>query len=321
MIPPARAWLTLLRDGPEEQGVRVLFDSGRQNDVTRRQKAFYEALFAGAATPDGSSGPAPGAAPAGETLVNRLWRRARQRKEDRSRRAVWFASHLDRVLAETPPGRRARVVEIGCSAGTALSDAALARQDRIEYVGIDLAFGPLAALRRRFDTAGASHFALVCDDFLADNLAAGAWDALYALSCVHHFDAAGKAAFAAKTTRLLRPGGRAAFVEALDINPLLMLLRRATRPWRPNLAWEHPFSLAEIDAFLGAFAEARAEYFEGLRAFALAAGFHQGLMRRLAGALDRLDARLARRRACRRLFTGAFFSVRTAAEAAAAPAG
>ncbi|MCC7428255.1 MAG: class I SAM-dependent methyltransferase [Alphaproteobacteria bacterium] len=313
MIHPDRAWLTLLRPAAEQDGVAMLFDATSQTDINVRQKAFYE----GMRRDDGAAEAAAATQPvAQESWLNRLWRRVRSLKAEDRRQADYFARHLETVLAEAPAGAsgraRVRIIEVGCGAGTVLTEAALANRDRVDYVGIDLALGPLLSLRKRFDAAGAGHFALVCDDFLAENFEPGSFDALYALACVHHFDRAGKRRFADKTRALLKPGGRGAFVEALNINPLLAAARAATRPGRPNLAWEHPFSMTEIEEFLGAFPESEARYFEGLRNFALFAAFHPGLLRATARALQAIDERLARHRLFRRLFTAAFFAVRTA---------
>lgn len=129
----------------------------------------------------------------------------------------WFAALLDAV----PPG--AHVLETGAGPGF-LKDAARARRPDLRWIGSDL-------------------HPLPWNDMAADAerlpLVDGSVDAVVGLDVVHHL--AAPAAFFAEAARVLRPGGRLAFVEPW-ITPLSWVVYRffhqedcrlSVDPWDP----------------------------------------------------------------------------------------
>lgn len=118
------------------------------------------------------------------------------------------------------------------------------------------------------------------------------FDLVFGHSVLHHTDLA---ITRSEIRRVLKPGGRAVFLEPLGHNPLLNLFRRLT-PWR-RTPTERPLTYADIRFFAEPFAGLRLQefYVVALAAFALVPfgkkALFQAAMRKLAP-LDR--AALAR---------------------------
>lgn len=117
------------------------------------------------------------------------------------------------------------------------------------------------------------------------DLAVGKW-------VLHHVDVA---AAAAEVRRVLRPGGRAAFFENQDRNPLLRLARR--RLWGAGrLSWvgtedEHALTRADFDALHRTFDSVELSY----PSFYFLEALSRALGHRLHGPLARLDGLVWRR--------------------------
>jgi SAM-dependent methyltransferase len=107
------------------------------------------------------------------------------------------------------PGRRA--LELGCGTGVFLAQVAASGA---ELVGLDLSSDLLERARGRLQ--GQDHVRLVRGN--AENLPfpAGAFDAVYGSSVLHHLDLARALA---EAQRVLRPGGAAVFAEPNIVNP------------------------------------------------------------------------------------------------------
>ena len=71
--------------------------------------------------------------------------------------------------------------------------------------------------------------------------------------------------------------GKAFFLEPLNTNPVLKAFRVLTRPFRPNLIWEHPFSTAEIKNFVSEFEKYKIHYFEALSMLSLLFAYEKTL--------------------------------------------
>lgn len=181
------------------------------------EQAHYDAVYAQAAAP----GPQPGAG----------WSRRERYAFD--------------LLGITPGSR---VVELGCGAGQHAVE--LARRGG-QVVAIDVAVNGLQRTRELAQTAledGRVWPAAM--DGHALGCATGSIDRVFGAQVLHHVDCA---VAGAEVGRVLKPGGRAVFIENSDRNPVLMFARRhligrlGTR--RYGSAAEAPLQDNEIDAF------------------------------------------------------------------------
>lgn len=190
----------------------------------------------------------------------------------------------DYALARLGDLRGQTVLDLGCGDGA--NALRLAARGALVHA-IDISSGMAEATQARAAAAGFGgvvHAQQMSAEYLA--FADGTFDAIYGHSVLHHTDLS---ITRREIARVLRPGGRAVFLEPLDHNPVLNLFRRLT-PWR-RTPTEKPLSYGEVRFFGEPFAELqyREFYLAALAAFAcLPLGqpqLFQVLMRRL-GALD-----------------------------------
>lgn len=156
-----------------------------------------------------------------------------------------------------------RVLDLGCGDG---ANAVRLATAGAWVVAIDISAGMAAATRLRVERAGLAH-AVDVQQMSAEQLAFadGSFDCIYGHSVIHHTDLR---ITRREVRRLLRPGGRAIFLEPLDHNPVLNLFRRLT-PWR-RTPTEKPLSDDEIRFFAEPFGRfsRREFYLVALAAFA-----------------------------------------------------
>lgn len=105
-----------------------------------------------------------------------------------------IGDYLRRFLAQ----RRGVIAEVGCGTGHWL--AALLREEVGTLVGLDVSAGMLNRARQAAPAA-----LLVRGTAMRLPWASGAFDAVYCVHALHHFE--DKAAFLAECRRVLRPGG------------------------------------------------------------------------------------------------------------------
>jgi SAM-dependent methyltransferase len=117
---------------------------------------------------------------------------------------------------------------------------------------------------------------------------ADSFDFVCGLGVIHHLDIERSLA---EVSRVLKPQGRALFVEPLGHNPLINAYRRRTPAQRT--VDEHPLLASDMEAFGRRFREVRESYFHLLDLAALPLAGRPGFDQTLS-ALDRLDARLLR---------------------------
>jgi SAM-dependent methyltransferase len=147
----------------------------------------------------------------------------------------------------------ASVLELGCGAGE-LSLQLLGRGARL--TALDLSPGMVELARTR--APGGTFLVAPAE---ATGLPDASFDLVVGKAVLHHVHVA---AAAAEVRRVLRPGGRAAFFENQDRNPLLRVARR--RLWgSPRLNWvgtrdEHALSSADFDALRRTFASVELSY-------------------------------------------------------------
>jgi SAM-dependent methyltransferase len=115
-----------------------------------------------------------------------------------------YYPYLSRYVA-APALRGKRVLEIGLGYGT-LGQILAGHAAR--YVGVDIAAGPAAMVRDRLARAGrGTRGTAMRGSALALPFTDGAFDAVYAIGCLHHTGDLGRAV--SEVHRVLAPGGRA----------------------------------------------------------------------------------------------------------------
>jgi SAM-dependent methyltransferase len=157
------------------------------------------------------------------------------------------------VLAADCQGRT--VLEYGCGPG---SYAFFLGQRGGSVTGIDLSQMAIERARKRLlSQAGAPQFCVMDAERLGFKDAS--FDMICGRAILHHLDLA---ASLPEITRVLRPGGRAVFLEPLGHNPAINWYRNRTPGART--VDEHPLLMHEIKAIQGCFAESRLVYFHCL---------------------------------------------------------
>jgi SAM-dependent methyltransferase len=123
------------------------------------------------------------------------------------------------MLDALEPLAGARVLDLGCGSGAVTAWLAARGAD---VTALDLSPASIECTRNVLETLGLPVRA-VCDSFPSASLETGSFDRIAGRYVLHHLDLriVGPA-----LAELLRPGGRAAFVETMQTNPLLGLARR-----------------------------------------------------------------------------------------------
>jgi ubiquinone/menaquinone biosynthesis C-methylase UbiE len=224
----------------------------------QRERDFHNEIFA-----DGSRAPA-----------------ARFYAIHRSSQAAY-----DSAIHDRPAGTD--VLEYGCGRGSAAFDLAAAGA---RVTGIDISDVAIDLAKRK----GAEHGLAERLRFrVMDAEQLGFEDASFDLVCgsaiLHHLDL--ERAYA-EIARVLRPGGRGVFVEALGHNPLINLYRRRTPAMRS--VDEHPLRVGELELARRHFSDASFEYFH-LTALAAVPLREQRAFPAVVGALARADQAIFRR--------------------------
>ncbi|MFP4518710.1 MAG: class I SAM-dependent methyltransferase [Oceanicaulis sp.] len=120
----------------------------------------------------------------------------------------------------------ARVLEYGCGEGEVSRHAAPVAR---EAVGIDISERGVQGARKRAADQGFTNTRFEVMDAHETAFEDESFDLIAATGIIHHLDV--PVAFR-EVHRLLKPGGRALFVEALGHNPAIALYRRLTAPAR-----------------------------------------------------------------------------------------
>lgn len=141
------------------------------------------------------------------------------------------------ALIDSPAG--SAILDLGCGRGTHAVHFARAGA---RVAAIDLSGGMASMTQRRAMAAGVGARVAV-QQMSAESLgfADATFDYVFGHSVLHHTDLA---VTRREVHRVLKPGGRAVFLEPLDHNPALNLFRHLT-PWR-RTPTEKPLSLADL---------------------------------------------------------------------------
>jgi SAM-dependent methyltransferase len=154
-------------------------------------------------------------------------------------------AHYDMLLDAAP--RRARVLEFGC--GQEASAFRLAQRG-CDVTAIDISDVAVADARREALRRGLANITCLRMDAEELLLATESVDLVCGTGILHHLELR---AAAAEIARVLRPGGRAVFLEPLGHNPLVNAFRFLTPGLRT--ADEHPLMAADLrllqDSFAG----------------------------------------------------------------------
>jgi ubiquinone/menaquinone biosynthesis C-methylase UbiE len=199
---------------------------------------------------------------------------------DRTSRAAY-----ERQIHDRPAGKD--VLEYGCGRGSAAFDLAAAGA---RVTGIDISDVAIDLATRRGAERGlgdALRFCVMDAEHLAFEDAS--FDLVCGSSILHHLDI--DRAYA-EIARVLRPGGRGVFVEALGHNPLINLYRRRTPELRT--VDEHPLRVGELELARRYFSDAGFEYFH-LTSLAALPLRGQRAFPAVVGTLERVDQALFRR--------------------------
>lgn len=191
---------------------------------------------------------------------------------------VMRASVADFRSAVSAASAGADVLEYGCGAQPhALLYATGARSIR----GIDISPVAIEQANAAAREAGLANAEFAVMDAEALEYADGSFDLVYGSAVVHHLDLARATP---EIARVLRPGGRAIFIEPLGHNPAINLYRRRTPGLRtPD---EHPLKLDDLRLVASHFERSDVRFYHFL---SLAAVPFRGT-RAFAGLLRGLDA-------------------------------
>jgi SAM-dependent methyltransferase len=199
--------------------------------------------------------------------------------------ALDAADAYARSLVELPAG--ATILDLGCGDG---ENTLYFAERGARVCAVDISAGQVAVTRARVAAAGLADRVSV-QQMSAEYLgfADGTFDYIFGHSVMHHTDLA---IARAETRRILRPGGRAVFLEPLDHNPLLQLFRRLTPNRRTPT--ERPLLLRDIAFFAEPFAEAqhREFYLLALAAWGFVPLRSRSLYRLALAALNQVDRAL-----------------------------
>jgi SAM-dependent methyltransferase len=187
-----------------------------------------------------------------------------------------------RAAVRVPPGTR--VLEYGCGVGSESFDlaAAGANVTAIDISPVALRLAAQEAARRGLMIEFREMNAEVLD------FPDATFDLVCGSAIVHHLDLDRAVP---EIARVLRPGGRAVFLEPLGHNPLINWYRRRTPEMRtPD---EHPLLVRDLEQMAKPFAAMRTQHFE-LFSLAAAPLLHIPGVRRLTPLLSALDRLLLR---------------------------
>lgn len=150
----------------------------------------------------------------------------------------------------------ARVLEYGCADGRLSLLEEKFAQDAKRFCGIDISDCAIERARETATGLGLDHCDFTTMDAENMRYGANAFDLVYGRGILHHLDL--KRAFS-EIQRVLRPAGRAIFLEPMGHNPLINRFRQRTPEMRtPD---EHPLLVRDFDLAREYFRRVETRYF------------------------------------------------------------
>lgn len=248
---------------PIKDDIIVFLDDTKLEEVDKKQKVFYESYYEKRSLFKKDRH---------QSILNKIWANIRQyysKGKSIDNLTNFFYSQLGTFSKK-------KILEIGCGSGTPGTDYCLLNKNELDYyVGIDMAISPLIKLRRKIKEANVSNFYLINTSVFDDYLVNNQFDLIIGRGILHHFDSPNK--IAEKIHKLLAPNGKIVFLEPLNTNVFIKILRIITRPFRPNLIWEHPFTRKDLNKFLKVFHSNTLHYFDGVSVLSLLFFFNSKL--------------------------------------------
>jgi SAM-dependent methyltransferase len=258
----------------------AFYDQSAHSAELNKQKMFYESLCLSANASKKNTHESP---------LNKVWAKVRD---------AYGTSQIDNKLqnffvSQLEPISNAKVLEIGCYSGTPGTDYCLANMSRLDcYVGIDIALPPLAKLKTRMDEVKATNCYLFNMDVNDSFLNNSQFDLVFGRGILHHFESPER--IAKRIKQLLSANGKAVFLEPLNTNLLVRVLRHLSRPLRPNLIWEHPFSSKDLERFVREFCSGEVYYYDALSILSLIFLFNKKMFNFAHNVLYRMDEILSK---------------------------
>ena len=173
-----------------------------------------------------------------------------------------------------------RVLEYGC--GTGSHSLEMARKGA-DVVGIDISEQGIRLATERAAEAGLPNAAYEVMDAEAMTFPDASFDLVIGEGILHHLDL--RKCYA-EISRVLKPGGKAVFMEPLGHNPAIVLFRRFTPSMRTDD--EHPLMKRDLDFARRYFENVRYEYHH-LTSFGALPFVRTPLFRPLVKFLDAVD--------------------------------
>ncbi|MCU1429897.1 MAG: Methyltransferase type 11 [Actinomycetia bacterium] len=147
-------------------------------------------------------------------------------------------------------------VVLDCGCGTGNTAVALA-EVAAGVTGIDISSVAVTKASQRAARAGARNASFQVMDIEALEFPAATFDVVYGSGVLHHVSLP---AASSEIVRVLKPGGRALFLEPLAHNPLVNLYRRMTP--RQRSVDEHPLHVRDLRVLRDHFPQVDTSYFD-----------------------------------------------------------
>ncbi len=217
---------------PNEQPRECDIELQRMRDVNTQQNTYYEVASRSAESP-------------GNSKATNLWRRLRARAFAAVRGAHIQESIWSLHREWLGDIANARVLDLGCGAGNALT-AYLAQHAR-EYVAVDLSETRIEELRRRLRKVPGRSIRTHVGDFLDPSFPYGDFDVVYAMAVCHHFRYL--EAFLLQLKSRMSPAGLVVTYDPLQTWVPIRIARAAFRGFQTDREWEFPFTHRALRSF------------------------------------------------------------------------